>query len=82
MAAMLADALDCYRKHMFTSNVRRRKLYRDAEKWINSDEYWLFSYRNICDTLGLSAEAIREEVRHWRRARFSGSNSVPRSVAA
>jgi hypothetical protein len=82
MAAMLADALDCYRKHMFTANVRRRKLFRDAERWIDSDEYWLFSFRNVCEVLEIEPDAIRSEVRRWRRQQFLVASSAPRTAAA
>ena len=67
MVAILADALDCYQKHMMTSNVRRRKLFRDADRWIHSEEYWVFSFRNICEVLGLDPQALREQARRWRR---------------
>ncbi len=67
MAAILADAFDCYQKYMFTSNVRRRKLFREAEQWIQSDEYWVFSFLNICEVLGLDAPALRDQAGRWRR---------------
>jgi len=72
MVAILADALDCYQKHMITSNVRRRKLFRDADRWIHSEEYWVFSFRNICEVLGLDAQALREQARRWRRRQLTG----------
>lgn len=72
MVAILADALDCYQKHMATSNVRRRKLYRDAERWIQSEEFWVFSFRNICAVLDLDADALRDQTRRWRREQLAG----------
>ncbi|MBI3786508.1 MAG: hypothetical protein HY270_24225 [Deltaproteobacteria bacterium] len=71
MVAILADALDCYRKYMMTSNVRRRKLFRDADRWIHSEEYWVFSFRNICEVLGLDPQALREQARRWRRRQIT-----------
>lgn len=70
MAAILEDALLCYRAHLNTANVRRRKLFRDAERWILADDYWLFSFRNVCDILGIDPEAVRGELRRWRRRQF------------
>lgn len=72
MAAILADALDCYQKHMFTSNVRRRRLFREAERWILSEDHWVFSFRNICDTLRIDADAVRQQARVWRRHQLRG----------
>jgi hypothetical protein len=71
MVAILADALDCYQKYMFASNVRRRKLFRDAEHWLLSEEYWIFSFRNICAVLGLDAGALREQAGRWRKQRLT-----------
>lgn len=79
MAAILEDALGCYRAHLNTANVRRRKLFRDAERWILADDYWLFSFRNVCDVLGMDPEAVRGELRRWRRRHFLDLADLPRT---
>ena len=71
MAAVLADAVDCYMKQAFNPEPRGRQVYRDAESWIFQDEpgTWLFSFRNICDMLGLEPEYIRRGLRTWTDTR-------------
>jgi hypothetical protein len=71
MAAVLADAVDCYMKQLFNPEPRARQVFRDAEVWIFQDEPgpWLFSFRNICDMLGLEPEYIRRGLLAWRNTR-------------
>jgi hypothetical protein len=71
MAAVLADAVDCYMKQAFSADARGRQTFRDAEAWIFQDEQGplLFSFTNICDMLGLEPEYIRRGLRTWRNTR-------------
>ncbi len=71
LAAVLADAVDCYMKQAFNPEASGRQVFRDAEAWIFQDETgtWLFSFRNICDILGLEPEYIRRGLRTWRNTR-------------
>jgi len=71
MAAVLADAVDCYMKQAFTKDTKGRNLFVDAEAWIFQDEPgpWFFSFHNICDMLGLEAEYIRRGLLDWRHKR-------------
>ena len=40
-----------------------RELYRDAYSWVMSnDRAWPYSFLNVCEALGFSAEALREEL--------------------
>ena len=71
MAAVLADAVDCYMKQAFSSEPRGQQAFRDAETWIFQDGTgpWFFSFNNICDMLGLEPEYIRRGLSEWRRDR-------------
>ena len=71
IAAVLADAVDCYMKQAFSPDARGRQTFRDAEAWIFQEEPgpWLFSFTNICDMLGLEPEYIRRGLRTWRHGR-------------
>jgi hypothetical protein len=54
--------LDLRRFHGATSAVER-EFYLDAHRWVTSDDYsWPFSFLNVCQTLNLSPETVREEV--------------------
>lgn len=40
-----------------------REFYADACAWLTSaDREWPYSFRNICDSLGLDPETVREEI--------------------
>lgn len=68
MVAILADAVDCYHKHFQARTSKRRRLFMEAERWILSDDCnWVFSFRNICDVLGVDAGALRTQTLRWKR---------------
>jgi hypothetical protein len=71
MAAVLADAVDCYMKHAFSTDTRSHNLFVDAKGWIFEDEKgpWFFSFINICDLLGLEPAYIRAGLLKWRERR-------------
>jgi hypothetical protein len=81
-AGILKQAvLDLRRFHGATSALER-EFYLDAYRWVISDDCsWPFSFLNVCQTLSLAPETVREEVlgdlslgafgywtRRWRRA--------------
>ncbi len=67
LIAILSDAVDCYRKNLNGRTARARRLCREAEHWmLDDDRNWVFSFRNICDALGVDAEAMRAQARGWK----------------
>ena len=55
-------AQDLRRFHGATSAVER-EFYLDAHRWVTSDDSsWPFSFLNVCQTLNLAPETVREEV--------------------
>ena len=62
-AGILKQAgLDLRRFHGGTSAVER-EFYLDAHRWVTSDDCnWPFSFLNVCRTLNLAPETVREEV--------------------
>jgi hypothetical protein len=55
-------ALDLRRFHGANSAVER-EFYLDAHRWVTSDDCnWPFSFLNVCQTLDLAPETVREEV--------------------
>ncbi len=55
-------AVDLRRFHGATSAVER-EFYLDAHRWVTSDDCnWPFSFLNVCQTLNLTPETVREEV--------------------
>ena len=67
MMAMLGDALDCLRNGASGSaSATARKAADEAAEWVRdaSDEY-LFSFNNVCETLGIHPGALRESLNNW-----------------
>jgi len=71
MAAVLADAVDCYMKYASSTDNRSRQLFLDANAWIFESEKgpWFVSFVNICDLLGLEPAYIRAGLLKWRERR-------------
>ncbi len=68
MLAVLEDALDCYRKYADAVDAPGRQLFRDVDIWITSrDRRWYYSYENICDTLEIDADYLRDGLMRLRR---------------
>jgi hypothetical protein len=59
MLAILEDALRCIQR----GRRRRHKINRqlaEAEAWVREESReWLFAFANICDVLGIDADALR-----------------------
>jgi hypothetical protein len=63
LVAILWQAADDLLKHRHARHPRTRRLYRDAYRWVVSDDRaWPCSFLNICDLLGLSAGSLRLEL--------------------
>ena len=62
-AGILKQAeLDLRRFHGATTAVER-EFFLDAHRWVTSDDHsWPFSFLNVCQTLNLAPETVREEM--------------------
>jgi len=62
-AGILKQAeLDLRRFHGATTAVER-EFFLDAHRWVTSDDSsWPFSFSNVCQTLNLAPETVREEM--------------------
>jgi hypothetical protein len=55
-------AVDLRRFYGATSAVER-EFYLDAHRWVTSDDCnWPFSFLNVCQTLNLAPETVRDDV--------------------
>lgn len=67
MFAILEEGISCFQKHLFARTQKGKNLFREAEAWIlerDSDD--VFSFENICDTLGLSPNYLRAGLIAWK----------------
>lgn len=67
MLAILEDSVQCFLKYLFARDAKGRYLFAGAEEWIlekNCD--WIFSFENICETLGVSPSYLRGKLMRWK----------------
>ena len=62
-AAVLKLAFEDLQKYRGATETRRRRAFREAFVWVNSNERrWPFSFLNVCDMLDLSPAALRTKL--------------------
>jgi hypothetical protein len=68
MQAILEDAFACFHKQFVANTRRARRLGKEAEEWLFSDDIcWPFSFVNICHALGLEPGHIRRRLRQQQQ---------------
>jgi hypothetical protein len=71
MLGVLRDAIDCFLDNVIARNGKRKRHFREAEKWIFEEETaWAFSFESICEILGLDPAYIRKGLRQRERDKF------------
>ena len=83
MLAVLEDGIHCYRKYVAASDPKTQELFADAEAWIMAeDRTWFFSFDNVCDTLDLNPEYIREGLVRWKARTLAAMDGMTTPTAA
>jgi hypothetical protein len=61
--AVLEQVLGDLEKYRYATRRRQQRLYMEAYKWVASDDReWPYSFVNLCETLGVSPESVRERL--------------------
>src|SRR5262244_1514122 len=71
MLAVLVRAIACFQKYVFAREGKGKILFQEAEDWVqdtNSD--WLFSFANVCETLGFNPDYLRQGPALWKAERL------------
>ncbi len=79
MLAVLEDGVICFQKYISTRDEREKRLLSEAEEWLlmeQNGEDWLFSFDNVCETLGLNPGYIREGLLRLRQHRLRERDQV------
>ena len=75
MLAVLESAVEDFQKYVLALKPRGKQLFQHAEDWIlEKDSEELFSFENICETLGLHPGHIRKGLMFWKGARIKMSS--------
>ncbi len=72
MLSVLEDAVGCFQKYAFTRDAHGKSLLHEAEEWILEESTeWLFSFDNICESLGLHPKYIRGGLHQWKEKKVT-----------
>jgi len=67
MLAVLEDAINCYRDNLFSQRWKNKRLFAEAEEWIATrGGDWIFSFDNVCESLGVNPEYLRRGLLRWK----------------
>jgi len=70
MLAVLENAVEYFQKYVLARNPRGKQLFQEAEEWfLEKDGEALYSFENICETLGLHPDPIRKGLLAWKEAK-------------
>ena len=72
MLALLEDAVNCFQVYVTAQGGRGRKLFNDAHEWImRTDDDWVFSFANVCETLEFNPAYVRQGLRRWKQKKLA-----------
>ena len=78
MLAVLENAVEYFQKYVLARNPSGKKLFQEAEVWfLEKDSDELFSFENICETLQLHPDYIRQGLLRWKEAKLNGGDVQP-----
>lgn len=79
MLAVLRNALECYQKHLLSTDRTGRELFAEAAAWIEcTNGNGLFSFENISEALELEPQYVRRCLADWRDSQLGGRRSAAR----
>ena len=80
MVAILEDAVSCLSKDPRRCPRQQRKSFEEAHSWINANdpEVWVFSFTNVCETLGIDPSYLRRGLNRWTVLSGNRSAEGPR----
>jgi hypothetical protein len=75
MMAVLEDALRCFQNNATATSGPRLKLFEEAHEWLCTDNCdGPFSFRTVCETLGIEPQFLRNGLLQWREEQLNGVN--------
>lgn len=69
MVAVLEDVVACLSVNPNGCSRRQRLDFYSAHSWVNAPTQgeWIFSFHNICETLGFNPEYLRRGLNRWAK---------------
>ncbi|HKY08269.1 MAG TPA: hypothetical protein VJQ55_08510 [Candidatus Binatia bacterium] len=80
MVAILEDAVSCLSKDPRKCPRQQKKSFEEAHSWINESDSdgWIFSFSNVCETLGFDPAYLRRGLNKWTALAQSSAVQKPR----
>jgi hypothetical protein len=67
MLALLEDGVACFQKYATARDGRGRRYFQETQEWIlEPPSENLFSFVNVCETLGFDADYLRRGLMRWK----------------
>ena len=77
MYAILEDAVGCFQNYLFARDKKGKRLFLDAETWINGEEGTsVLSFDNVCEELDLDPEFLRSGLRRWKQKKLAETTAA------
>ncbi|HEU4341178.1 MAG TPA: hypothetical protein VFU31_06380 [Candidatus Binatia bacterium] len=77
MLAVLEDAIACFQKYVSARDGKGKMLFQEAEEWFQEKGGdWLFSFSNVCETLGFNPDYLRQGLAQWKANRLEGHSKA------
>jgi hypothetical protein len=71
LLAILEEAVECFCKTCGATDNYNRRLHREAEEWIFSDDRsWCLAFANICDVLDIDIDYLRRPLSAWKASQL------------
>ncbi|HEU4342262.1 MAG TPA: hypothetical protein VFU31_11885 [Candidatus Binatia bacterium] len=82
MLAVLQDAIEDFQKYVLANAEIEKTLFQEAETWIlEKNSEWFFSFENICDTLQLQPDRIRQALLYWKERKICSRATRKRKLS-
>jgi hypothetical protein len=78
MLAVLENAVEYFQKYVLARKPSGKMRFQEAEEWfLGKDSDGLFSFENICQTLQLHPDYIRQGLLRWKEAKLNVVHDQP-----
>ncbi len=72
MLALVEDGIDCFFRYLTATDDKGRAIFEETDQWIfGHDSDWLFSFENVCETLGINPSYLRAKLGQWKRSELA-----------
>jgi len=80
--AVLEDGINAFQDNFVATNVRKRRLFEEAEEWIfGAGNNWIFAFESVCGLLNLNPDYLRRGLREWQSQHGADKSKVEQDVA-